>query len=209
MSNLAFEAMKFARHVHRDQVRKYTGQPYADHLAEVAGIVAALLPTTAGGRSDAEYIVAVAWLHDCVEDQNVTANELLVHFGPIVCDAVHLLSDLEQGNRAERKAASRARLAAAPSWVQTIKVADLISNTSSIVKHDPKFAVVYLEEMRLLLDVLTDADPGLLAMAREQLYNAIITLSNNEIRRHLALADSPACNAGHDGPCAAELVPAA
>jgi len=51
--------------------------------------------------------------------------------------------------------------------VQTIKVADLISNTGSIVEHDPKFAVTYLEEKRLLLDVLTNADPRLLSIARE------------------------------------------
>ena len=76
------------------------------------------------------------------------------------------LSDMETGNRAARKAASRARLAAAPSWVQTIKCADLISNTSSIVRHDPEFAKVYLEEKRLLLDVLTKADPQLRDLAR-------------------------------------------
>ena len=56
-----------------------------------------------------------------------------------------------------------------PQIFQTIKVADLISNTSSIVRHDPKFAVVYLDEARQLLDVLTRADPRLLAMAREQI----------------------------------------
>jgi hypothetical protein len=50
----------------------------------------------------------------------------------------------------------------------TIKCADLISNTSSIVKHDPKFAEVYLEEKRLLLDVLTKADPWLVEIARKQ-----------------------------------------
>jgi hypothetical protein len=83
-------------------------------------------------------------------------------------DGVMLLSDLEQGNRAERKAASRARLADAPAWVQTIKCADLISNTSSIVLRDPKFAVTYLEEKRLLLDVLTKADPRLHALALSQ-----------------------------------------
>lgn len=44
---------------------------------------------------------------------------------------------------------------------------DLISNTSSIVQHDPKFSVVYLEEKRLLLDMLTKADPQLLQMAKE------------------------------------------
>ena len=85
-----------------------------------------------------------------------------------MADGVAFLSDMEEGNRAERKAASRARLAAAPPWIQTIKVADMISNTSSIVMHDPKFAVTYLEEKRLLLDVLDQASPHLLRIARGQ-----------------------------------------
>tara|TARA_R110000765_G_scaffold375455_2_gene466098 strand:- start:1408 stop:1686 length:279 start_codon:yes stop_codon:yes gene_type:complete len=89
-------------------------------------------------------------------------------FGEEVATGVMWLSDLEQGNRAERKAASRQRLAAAPSWVQDIKVADMISNTSSIKMHDAKFALKYLEEKRLLLDVLTLANPEILAIARAQ-----------------------------------------
>lgn len=175
---IAFEAMQFAGHVHRDQQRKYTGEPYAGHLAEVAGIVA----TVAGADFDfgfssnvewrIDQIIATSWLHDCMEDQGVTVHQLAGLFGVTVMNGVLLLSDLEQGNRAERKAASRARLAAAPAWVQTIKCADLISNTSSIVKHDPKFAAVYVEEKRLLLDVMTQADPRLLAMAREQIGGA-------------------------------------
>lgn len=161
----AFKAMQFARRVHAEQVRKYTGNPYADHLAEVAGIVA-----TVAVRNDVwpEHMIATAWLHDCVEDCGVTKGELLIEFDAVITSGVLLLSDLEQGNRAERKAASRARLAEAPGWVQTIKCADMISNTSSIVKHDPKFAVAYLEEKRLLLDVLIRADSRLLAMARAQ-----------------------------------------
>lgn len=158
--DLAFRAMEFAREVHKDQKRKYTGNPYVDHLAEVAGIVATVTRT--------DFDIAVAWLHDCVEDQGITHDYLCRVFSPYIAKGVLLLSDLEVGNRAERKAASRARLAAAPSWAQTIKCADLISNTSSIVQHDPKFAVVYLEEKRLLLDVLTKADPRLLTIARSQ-----------------------------------------
>jgi (p)ppGpp synthase/HD superfamily hydrolase len=163
---LAYNAMMFAREVHKDQRRKYTNNPYADHLAEVAGIVAAL------GWSHEEIhpstMIAVAWLHDCVEDQSVTSAHLIDEFGVAIAYGVMQLSDLERGNRAERKAASRARLAGAPGWVQTIKCADLISNTSSIVMHDPKFAAVYLEEKRLLLDVLTKADPRLVGIARAQ-----------------------------------------
>lgn len=163
---LAYSAMSFARLVHSGQVRKYTGEPYFGHLAEVAGIAMA-----AGWRTPAihpDRFMAVCWLHDCVEDQDVVEKDLVRLFGHEVAHGVMLLSDLEQGNRAERKAASRARLAVAPGWVQTIKCADLISNTKSIVLHDPKFAVTYIEEKRLLLDVLEQADPRLREIAREQ-----------------------------------------
>jgi (p)ppGpp synthase/HD superfamily hydrolase len=153
--------MQFAREHHAGQKRKYTGAPYTDHLAEVAGIV-----TTVDWSDEA---TCVAWLHDTMEDCEVTRAELAALFGRYVADGVWWLSDLEkEGNRAQRKAASRARLAQAPAWIQTIKVADMISNTSSIVQHDPAFAVVYLEEKRLLLDVLHGADSRLVAIAREQ-----------------------------------------
>jgi hypothetical protein len=53
--------------------------------------------------------------------------------------------------------------------VQTVKVADMIDNTSTIVEYDPKFAKVYLKEKRLLLKELTSADPILLEQAQSQI----------------------------------------
>lgn len=158
--SIAYDAMVFARLVHKDQKRKYTNAPYSDHLAEVAGIVSTVdnSPTT----------IAIAWLHDCIEDCGVPESTLLQKFGVLVTEGVIALSDLEKGNRKERKALSRERLAKAPRCYQNIKVADLISNTSSIVEHDPKFAKVYLEEKKFLLDVLTKADERLVKIAREQ-----------------------------------------
>lgn len=164
MSQLAFEAMMFAREVHKDQRRKYTGNPYVDHLAEVAGIVSTIIT----GEMDLGSIVATAWLHDSVEDCGVSLQTIEDRFGIIVACGVSGLSDIETGNRAERKALSRARLADCSGWIQSIKCADLISNTSSIVQHDPKFAEVYLEEKRLLLDVMTKADPRLRELAMSQ-----------------------------------------
>lgn len=163
--SIAFKAMEFARKAHANQVRKYTGNPYADHLAEVAGIVATV---SAFSEMQADTVIAVAWLHDCMEDQGIQFSQLDDEFGWTIAYGVRLLSDMEKGNRSERKAAGRERLAAAPGWIQTIKCADLISNTSSIVKHDPKFAVTYLEEKRLLLDVMTQADNRLWLMAKGQ-----------------------------------------
>lgn len=165
--------MMFARRAHAGQVRKYTGNPYTDHLAEVAGIVAAAdvhsIVADFLKPKWRQVAIAVAWLHDSIEDTDVLDSDIEREFGAHVLRGVMHLSDLEAGNRSERKAASRERLAAAPGWVQSIKCADLISNTSSIVMHDPKFAVTYLEEKHLLLDVMTKADPRLLALARSQL----------------------------------------
>lgn len=163
--DLAFHAMDFARSVHATQERKYTGNPYSDHLAEVAGIVATVQHEF---MVPPGVILATAWLHDCVEDQGVSLNFIAERFGNMVAIGVSGLSDMEKGNRAERKAASRERLAACSSWIQTVKCADLISNTSSIVKHDPQFAVTYLAEKRALLDALTKADPRLRELAYEQ-----------------------------------------
>ncbi len=168
MERTAYKALIFAREAHKAQRRKYTNNPYTDHLAEVAGIVASVAPP-----EQADLMVSVAWLHDCIEDQGITLESLRDEFGEWVASGVWFLSDTEKGNRAERKALSRARLGAAPYWVQTIKCADLISNTSSIVIHDPAFARVYLEEKRLLLERLTEADPRLLALARMQASEAV------------------------------------
>ena len=166
MSKLIFRAMTFAREAHAKHERKYTGEPYFIHLAEVAAIVASTLPSDEFGFEEA---VATAWLHDTVEDCGVTLKQIEDLFFFRVALGVSGLTDVEVGaNRAERKAKARERLAACSGWIQTIKCADLISNTSSIVKHDPKFAKVYLEEKRLLLDVMDKADPRLREMAYRQ-----------------------------------------
>lgn len=167
-SPTAASPVAFAFHAHRDQKRKYTGEPYTGHLAEVAGLTAAVAFRPAFG-GDPETAITVAWLHDCVEDTDVTFEDLEARFGRAVREGVAWLSDLDKGNRATRKRLSRERLAKAPDWVQTIKVADIISNTSSIRQHDPGFAPIDQREKTELLDVLTGADAELVAQARRLL----------------------------------------
>lgn len=170
-NGIAYDAMMFAREKHKTQRRKYTGNPYTDHLAEVAGTVATITSFHSQEILPAA-IIATAWLHDVAEDQAVTLAEIQEQFGSSVAIGVELLSDLEEGNRAERKAKTCERLSKAAGWIQSVKVADLISNTSSIVENDPKFARVYLREKLELLEVLTGAHPGLLTFAHDQIMYA-------------------------------------
>ena len=153
-----------AAHAAVGQLRKYTFEPYIVHPREVAQIV-----ESAGGTPE---MIAAAWLHDTVEDTGVTIETIREEFGSEVAELVGWLTDVsrpEQGNRAVRKAIDRAHTAAAPGAAQTVKLADLISNTRSIMAHDPKFAITYLAEKRALLEVMTKADPVLMARAREQI----------------------------------------
>jgi guanosine-3',5'-bis(diphosphate) 3'-pyrophosphohydrolase len=151
-----------AAHAAVGQVRKYTFEPYIVHPAEVAKIV-----RDAGGS---EAMVAAAWLHDTVEDTGVTIETIRAEFGVEVAELVGWLTDVsrpEHGNRAHRKALDRAHSAAAPAEAQTVKLADLIANTRSIMAHDKAFAKTYLEEKRLLLAVMTKGDATLMAEARK------------------------------------------
>jgi (p)ppGpp synthase/HD superfamily hydrolase len=151
-----------AAHAAVGQVRKYTFEPYIVHPAEVAKIV-----RDAGGN---ETMIAAAWLHDTVEDTGVTIETIRAEFGTEVAELVGWLTDVsrpEHGNRAHRKALDRAHSAAAPAEAQTVKLADLIANTRSIMAHDAAFAKTYLEEKRLLLAVMTKGDARLMAEARK------------------------------------------
>jgi|AntRauTorcE11898_2_1112593.scaffolds.fasta_scaffold75455_1 (p)ppGpp synthase/HD superfamily hydrolase len=147
-------AFAIAAHSAAGQVRKYTGEPYHVHPAEVAQIV------TARGGDQAQ--ICAAWLHDVVEDTAVTIELIETEFGKDVAELVGWLTDVskpEDGNRAERKAIDRKHTAQAPKRAKFVKLADLISNTSSIVEHDAKFAKVYLAEKRLLIrEAFADMD---------------------------------------------------
>lgn len=81
---------------------------------------------------------------------------------------VEEVTDVRQpsdGNRVIRKGIDRLHLKNASNAGQSIKLADLISNSQSIVKYDQNFAKVYLEEKEKLLEVLVKGDVSLYSLA--------------------------------------------
>ncbi len=153
-------ASAFAYAAHRGQVRKYSGEPYINHPLEVARIVAKV-----GGSDE---MIAAAILHDTVEDCDVSYMEISHNFGQEVAMLVGWLTDVsrpEDGNRLARKAMDREHSGRATPDAKTIKLADLISNTRSIVVEDPNFAKVYMAEKALLLPLLREGDEVLWEVA--------------------------------------------
>lgn len=172
--------MNFTRGVavgaHADQRRKYTGEPYVVHCFEVAMIMRQ--------HRAPIWLQQAALLHDVIEDTPWTLARLAEVFAPEVVDAVDYMTERDHpGNRADRKKAERERLTTGLPGVQSLKLADLISNARSIAEHDPDFARVFLSEMRALHEVLTGAWPMMRRMALEELAKAEMRLLQHELER--------------------------
>jgi (p)ppGpp synthase/HD superfamily hydrolase len=166
MTDIVARADAFAARAHSgiNHKRKYTGDDYIVHPREVAAIVASVPHTPE--------MLAAALLHDTVEDTGVSIHTIREEFGPVVAKLVADLTDVSTpggGNRAIRKGIDLAHTAGASPQAKTIKLADLISNTASIVAHDPNFARVYLKEKAAMLEVMSQGDATLLARAKAAL----------------------------------------
>lgn len=165
--NLLFE---FVKEQHAGELRKYTNEPYHTHLWAVAEIIYSI-----GGN---HWMICVALCHDLFENTNCTEKTLrnklkelgFSHLGVnFICRGVNYLTDyftkerFPTMNRALRKEKEAKRLWSIPAVFQTIKYADLIDNTKSIVKHDPKFAELYLREKLFILSGMRKGSPELLS----------------------------------------------
>lgn len=156
-------ACRYAEMAHDGQKRKYTGEDYIVHPIEVAQIVASV--------TDDCRAIAAAFLHDVIEDCGVTVSDLIRDgFSFDTAMLVNQLTDISipsDGNRKFKKELDRRYLARATPLAKTIKLADLISNSKSIVEHDPKFAKTYMFEKKALLEVLKEGDSKLYARAEK------------------------------------------
>ena len=141
-----------AKTAHRaiGQRRKYTGQPYIIHPKEVVKIL------KDAGITD-ENILSAAWLHDVVEDTQITLTFITMNIGIEISNIVEMVTDIsvpEDGNREERKRIDREHYLTADSRGKTVKLADCLSNGKDIEKNDKNFSVVYFREIKLLLPYL-------------------------------------------------------
>ncbi|KIU52444.1 MULTISPECIES: HD domain-containing protein [Bradyrhizobium] len=127
-------AADLAARRHNGMARKGRGnEPYINHLAEVANLLAEV---TDG--ADAE-LVAAGWLHDTIEDTETTREELATKFSGRVADLVVECTDDMSLPKAERRQRQIEDAPHKSSAAKLIKIADKISNTGArIVPHPSK-----------------------------------------------------------------------
>lgn len=129
---LVTRAAEFAARRHSGQTRKGAArEPYVNHLAEVASLLAA---TTE--EPDAS-LVAAGWLHDTVEDTKTSDEELRQLFGRRIADLVAEVTDDKSRPKAERKGFQVERAPHKSPGARAIKIADEISNLNSLISSPP------------------------------------------------------------------------
>lgn len=154
-----------------NQRRKYDDSDYIVHPISV-------MQKVQGATNYTEEMLAAALLHDTVEDTKVCLSDIETKFGKEIATMVDFLTDKsrpEDGNRAIRKEIDRRHIAKAPANVKTIKLADLLDNSQSILRFAPSFAHVFVKEVSLLLQVLGDGDRELF----EQLQKVVNDFEND------------------------------
>ena len=131
-TRLLARAFHFAAQRHAHQRRKGdAAEPYLNHLAEVADLVA-----EATGGEDAS-LVAAALLHDVIEDTDTTLAEVAATFGEDVAGLVAEATDDKTLPKAERK---RLQIVHAPSRsprAKLLKLADKTSNLRAMATSPP------------------------------------------------------------------------
>jgi (p)ppGpp synthase/HD superfamily hydrolase len=142
-ADLVQRAMQLATHAHRDQ--KYGTQPYVVHLADVVARVKTI-------TQDPE-VIAAAWLHDTIEDTQVTYGDVERQFGKNVADMVWAVTGV--GHNREAKMANAIEKIAKTPGSELVKSADRLSNAAaSKAEQKHKLYNRYKDEHKNLSPVL-------------------------------------------------------
>jgi GTP pyrophosphokinase len=127
-------AYNFSIDIHKEQ-RRYSGEPYFDHVFRVAEILAEL-------KMDSTTIAA-GFLHDSVEDTGINLEEIQERFGDdvaLLVDGVTKISELKLESREERQAETFRKMLLSMAQdvrVIIIKFADRLHNMRTL-EHLPQ-----------------------------------------------------------------------
>lgn len=140
-------AMMIALNAHHGVVNKHNGEPYILHVARVA------LACEYAGLDDKH--IAVAWLHDAVEDTDLTIAELHVYFpdAPEVVQAVSYLTKIPgEANRDYYERLRECQMAA------RVKIRDIHDNFSRnhLIEDDEPKRLRMAAKYSLGLDILRE-----------------------------------------------------
>ncbi len=164
-------AAQHAELCHRGQVRKYTGRPYIEHPARVAGRVMTLAYVD-------DDVVAAAWMHDILEDCKGAIIPAI--FSPRCYGMIAALTNPSKDhpllNRDERKQMDRDHLRNVEPWVKIIKLIDRIDNLHDLRFCGDGFKYQYARESQKLCEAIRSYSNSVIDGLCDELDTLIITM---------------------------------
>lgn len=130
-------AREFAIKAHGAQ--RYGEFPYEKHLAMVHDTL-----ITFGMETDA--LLAAAWLHDAIEDADVSGWQIMRDFGAEVAFLVQAVTNEQGKNRAERAALTYPNIREYGRDAVILKLADRIANTEHSIASQTRHLEMYRRE---------------------------------------------------------------
>jgi len=125
-------ALDFAARKHVHQRRKgESAEPYINHLAEVARLLAVAPESTAA-------VTVAGLLHDTIEDTATSYDELAAEFGEEIASLVREVTDDKALPKEARKTQQEMHAHHASDGAKMIKIADKTSNLLSIIHSPPR-----------------------------------------------------------------------
>lgn len=127
--NIIDKALQFATKAHSGQTRWDGKTAYITHPIEVSKIAMDIYWDYFMGRSCLDDVIIVSYLHDSLEDTEVTYNQLVTEFGEEVAKAVLTLSKVEGESYLDFVLRAKNNMMA-----RVVKIADITHNLSDLKK---------------------------------------------------------------------------
>lgn len=145
-SGLIERAREIAQTAHQGQ--KYGGHPYMYHIEKVVQIAKKL-----GYSQD---VIIACYLHDTLEDTNLTREEIEEIFGKHIADVVYAVTDEPGANRKERKSKTYQKIKAIPDAI-AVKLCDRIANVQESLSGNEGLFKMYKKEQPAFEFALRDS----------------------------------------------------
>lgn len=140
-------ALLFATEKHKNQIRKFNGEPYVTHPIRVANTVKEF-------TSD-KNIIITALLHDTIEDTDTTREEIETNFGIEVANMVCALSnDKEELKRLGKTAYLTQKMNSLSDLELLVKLADSLDNISDLSHDNEQWSTRYLLQTDIIITCL-------------------------------------------------------
>ena len=141
IDSILSKAKEVMKQAHADQTR-WDGRPYSVHPEKVVSILKLL-------EIDDEETLAVAYLHDVLEDTEYTEEKMRFDFGDYITDQVKQLTFKDSKNDDEIYYEQCRKLS---NLVKPIKIADILANITDDGKKSDHFIRKRIEALKILVD---------------------------------------------------------